>query len=120
LEYENKYMNSEACEMNRKPLQVYLEEKEIDALRAIAAKKKTSMAEIVRESIAQYLTSLPIEDDPAVEIIGLGSSGLGDLSERLDDYLVDLVGKEYEGREQAPSPPQSKAPEPREDRGGRR
>ena len=104
--------------MNRKPLQVYLEEKEIDALRAIAAKKKTSMAEIVRESIAQYLTSLPIEDDPAVGIIGLGSSGLGDLSERLDDYLVDLV--RYEGCEEAPSPPQSKAPEPREDRGGRR
>ena len=77
--------------MERRPLQVYLDERQFDALRGLAGRRKTSMADIVRESLALYLANLPLEDDPAMRIVGLGSSGLTDATENLDRYIEEHV-----------------------------
>ncbi|MFZ5996242.1 MAG: hypothetical protein ACOYW7_01950 [Nitrospirota bacterium] len=42
----------------------------------------------IREGVDKFLKELPIEEDPAMELIGLGSSGKGDLSEKHDHYLT--------------------------------
>jgi hypothetical protein len=39
--------------------------------------------------IDKYLTSHPLENDPALSIINLGASGKKDISAKHDDYLVD-------------------------------
>jgi len=71
------------------PLQMYVEPGQDAALAALARKRGVSKAALVRESIEKYLTSLPVEDDPALGLVGLGrSSGKGDASVRHDKYLV--------------------------------
>ncbi|MDI3281535.1 MAG: CopG family transcriptional regulator [Bacillota bacterium] len=69
------------------PLQVYLDAQQLEALRALAKKRDTSVAELVRESLSRYLAEVPVSEDPALEIIGLGRSGRGDLSAQHDFYL---------------------------------
>lgn len=83
--------------MERRPLQVYLDERQIELLRDIAERRKTSMADIVRESIAQYFASLPLEDDPAMRIIGLGRSDVTDGPENHDYYVAEHVMAKFDG-----------------------
>lgn len=75
--------------LTKRPIQVYLEERQDRALRHIADEKEVSLSELIRRSIDLYLENLPLEDDPSMKIIGLGHSGLGDLSEKHDDYLIE-------------------------------
>ncbi len=75
--------------VKKQPLQIYLDEGMLRALRDVADKQKTSMAEIVRESVARYLLSLPVEEDPALGIIGLSKSGVTDAAENHDKYLME-------------------------------
>lgn len=85
--------------MAKKPYQIYLEEDQYSALQYLAKRRGVTMAELVREAIAQYLLSTPPLEDPAMEIIGLGRGNAGDLAERHDDYLVSGLknkGKEIE------------------------
>jgi 16S rRNA U516 pseudouridylate synthase RsuA-like enzyme len=72
----------------KRPIQIYLEERQDRALRRIAEEKGISLSELIRRSIDLYLENLPVEDDPALKIVGLGRSGLGDLAERHDEYLT--------------------------------
>jgi len=57
-------------------------------LESIAKKKGTSKAEIIRRSLDTYLGNLPVEEDPALNIIGLGKSGKEDISKKHDIYLT--------------------------------
>jgi hypothetical protein len=75
--------------LTKRPVQVYLEERQDSALRRIAESRDVSLSELIRRSIDLYLNNLPIEDDPAMKIVGLGRSGLGDLSEKHDEYLIE-------------------------------
>jgi len=75
--------------LTKRPVQVYLEERQDSALRRIAESRNVSLSELIRRSIDLYLNNLPIEDDPAMKIVGLGRSGLGDLSEKHDKYLIE-------------------------------
>jgi len=75
--------------LTKRPIQVYLEERQDSALRRIAESKDVSLSELIRRSIDLYLNNLSIEDDPAMKIVGLGRSGLGDLSEKHDEYLIE-------------------------------
>lgn len=75
--------------LTKRPIQVYLEERQDNALRRIAEGKDVSLSELIRRSIDLYLNNLPVQDDPAMRIVDLGRSGLDDLSERHDEYLIE-------------------------------
>jgi hypothetical protein len=54
----------------------------------LAKKKGISKAEIIRKSLDKFLREIPLEEDPGMGLIGLGSSGKGNLSDKHDQYLV--------------------------------
>lgn len=73
----------------RKPLQIYLRPDQEDALRALAKQRHVSMAELIRRGIDRFLLELvPPEQDPSLELIGLGASGRPDLSEHHDEIVA--------------------------------
>jgi len=73
--------------LKMKPIQIYIEAQQNRVLEDLSKKKGLSKAEIIRRSLEKFLKELPVEEDPAMGLIGLGSSGRGDLSARHDDYL---------------------------------
>jgi hypothetical protein len=84
--------------LSQKPLQVYLDVDQEEALRALAKRLRVSMAELVRRSVDQFLAEWPIEDDPAMRLVGLGS-GPTDLAENHDSYLIEFqTGKRWPER----------------------
>ena len=80
--------------LTKKPFQIYLRQDQMTALRQIAEKRGVSIAELVREGVDHLLVSLPVEDDPLLDIVGLGDSGLGDMAEKHDEYLADLENEQ--------------------------
>ncbi len=77
--------------LTKKPLQIYLDSKQDEVLRDLAYKRGTSVAHLIRESLARYIAEeVPVEQDPALGIIGLGSSERGDLSVNHDRYLAEM------------------------------
>lgn len=75
--------------MRERPIQIYLRPDQDAALRALAKQEKVAIAELVRRGVDQYLAHVPVEQDPAMGIIGIGAgSGIGDLAERHDHYLL--------------------------------
>lgn len=77
--------------LKKKPIQIYIEPRQDEALGALSKKKGISKAAIIRESVEKYLKELPVEEDSAMGLIGLGSSGKGDLSTKHDKYLVKHI-----------------------------
>jgi hypothetical protein len=77
--------------LKKKPIQIYIENQQDYVLAALARSKGASKAEIIRECLDKYLREIPLKDDPAIELIGLGNSGKKDLSERHDAYLVQYA-----------------------------
>ena len=79
------------AKLTKKPLQIYLDTDEDETLRYLARKRGKSMGALIRESVARYLAAeIPVEEDPALGIIGLGRSGITDLSENHDKYLAEM------------------------------
>jgi hypothetical protein len=74
--------------LKKKPIQIYIEHQQDYVLAALARSKGISKAEIIRECLDKYLRAIPLKDDPAIELIGLGNSGKKDLSDRHDAYLA--------------------------------
>jgi hypothetical protein len=72
----------------KKPLQVYLRPEQLDALRALAQRRKVPVAELVRQGVDRLLAEVPPEEDPLWELVGLFASGLGDLAEHHDAYFA--------------------------------
>jgi hypothetical protein len=73
--------------LRKKPIQIYIEPNQNEVLEVLSKKRGVSKAEIIRKSLEKYLKELPIEEDPALGLIGLGRSGKRDLSEKHDQYL---------------------------------
>ncbi len=74
----------------RVPLQIYIDRALSRRLRKVAERHGTSQAALVREFIEQGLArEIPPESDPAMEIIGIGNSGIKDVAARHDDYLIE-------------------------------
>ena len=73
--------------LKKKPIQIYIDPGQDDVLQTLSKKKGISKAAIIRESLEKMLKELPVDEDPAMGIIGLGSSGKGDLSDKHDKYL---------------------------------
>jgi hypothetical protein len=78
----------------KKPIQVYLEPGQDKALRVLAGREGISLAELIRRTIDRYLAELPVEEDPALQVIGLGRSGRSDMASKHDDYLAALAREE--------------------------
>ncbi len=77
--------------LKKKPIQIYVEPRQDNILEAMSKKKGISKAAIIREGIEKFLKELPVEDDPAMGLMGLGNSGKGDLSDKHDKYLAGYV-----------------------------
>ena len=78
--------------LKKKPLQMYIETGQDAALTVLAKKRGLSKAELIRESLTRYLSSIPLNDDPAMGLVALGKSGKRDLSEKHDAYLAKHTG----------------------------
>jgi hypothetical protein len=74
--------------MIKRPIQVYLRPEQLEALRALARRRKTPVAELVRQGVDRVLAEVRPEEDPLWEIVGIADSGLTDLAEKHDDYLA--------------------------------
>ena len=74
--------------LKKKPIQIYIELQQDHVLKALSKRKGISKAEIIRESLERFLREVPVVEDPAISLIGLGSSGKRDLSDQHDKYLV--------------------------------
>ena len=74
--------------LSKKPLQIYLRQDQLDILRGLARRRSASLAELVRQGVDRLLADIPVEEDPLLDIVGMFDSGLGDLAEKHDDYLV--------------------------------
>jgi len=71
------------------PIQIYLDLDQFKMIDHLSKAGNTSRAATVRNCIAKYLESLPLENDPALNIMNLGASGKKDISAKHDDYLID-------------------------------
>lgn len=58
-----------------KRTQIYLEEEQHRVLQEMAQEQHTTMAHVIREAIAVYMTRSVGTDDALLEIVALGSSG---------------------------------------------
>jgi predicted DNA-binding protein len=90
-----------------KPFQVNLEPEQHRRLQRLAAHRGRSMGSLVRESVAEYLSAVPVEEDPLLAIVGMfedvGQRPFGDVGEEHDRYLA-----EEDPRSQASRPPRRK------------
>jgi hypothetical protein len=80
--------------LTMKPVQVYLRPEQIESLRAIAERRKVSMAELIRQGVDHMLSEVPAEEDPLWNIIGIMDGGPNDLAENHDKYLADMIIQE--------------------------
>jgi hypothetical protein len=78
----------------KSPVQIYLDERQNQALRRLAKEKNTSISDLVRRGIDLLLGQIPAGQDPAFQLIDLGTSGVKDIAEKHDEYLVQEVQKE--------------------------
>ncbi len=77
--------------LKKRPIQIYLEPGQDNLLEILSKKRGVSKAAIIRDGIEKILRELPVEEDPAMGLVGLGSSGKGDLSEKHDRYIAKHV-----------------------------
>lgn len=80
--------------MSKKPIQIYLDERQHRALKALARQEGSTIAALVRESVAKYLESVPVDKDPALRLVALGGRGPRNLAEKHDRYLTEIHAKE--------------------------
>ena len=72
------------------PIQIYLEPEQEKIIGILSKESGRSKAAIIRLCISKYISSLPLEKDPALAIMNLGASGKMDIAEKHDDYLIYL------------------------------
>jgi len=76
--------------LKKVPIQIYLEPEQDKIVGLLSKSSGKSKAAIIRSCISKHIESLPMENDPALDIMKLGASGKTDISERHDDYLITL------------------------------
>jgi hypothetical protein len=72
-------------------IQVYLRPEQLAALRALARRRGVSISDLVCQGVDRVLAEIPPEEDPLWDIVGMFDSGLGDLAEKHDEYLVSII-----------------------------
>ena len=76
--------------LKKVPIQIYLEPEQDKIVGLLSKSSGKSKAAIIRSCISKHIASLPLENDPALDIMKLGASGKNDISEKHDDYLISL------------------------------
>jgi hypothetical protein len=79
--------------VHKKRIQVRFRPEQLDALRALAQRLGVPVAELVRQGVDRVLADIPPEEDPLWDIVGI-FDGPGDLAEKHDEYIADLVYRE--------------------------
>lgn len=74
--------------LKKKSIQIYIDVGQDTLLDALSRRRGISKAAIIRESIEKMLREIPVEEDPAMELMGMGGSGKGDMAEQHDRYLM--------------------------------
>ncbi len=71
--------------------QVMLTEEQIQGLKKLAAERRTSMADLIREGVDRILADQERKRlwDRSMEAMGMFNCGPSDVSERHDDYLEE-------------------------------
>ncbi len=70
-------------------IQVYLDSELREKLETLAARLNISKSELVRQSIRRLLQEEKADEkEPLLGIVGLGKSGIDDVSEKHDNYLA--------------------------------
>ena len=77
-----------------KPIQIHLRPTQLETARSAANRRGVSLAELVRQALDSYLAEMPVEEDPLWNIIGTFDSGLGNLAEKHDEYIVQALREE--------------------------
>jgi len=72
------------------PIQIYLEPEQEKIIGLLSKASGKSKAAIIRSCISKFITSLPLEKDPALNIMNLGASEKKDIAKRHDDYLISF------------------------------
>ena len=72
------------------PVQIYLDPEQQRVIGLLSKTSGKSKAAIIRSCISNFIANLPLEQDPALNIMNLGASGKKDIAEKHDDYLVSL------------------------------
>lgn len=72
------------------PVQIYLDPEQQRIIGLLSKTSGKSKAAIIRSCITNFIARLPLEKDPALNIMNLGASGKKDIAEKHDDYLVSL------------------------------
>jgi hypothetical protein len=80
--------------LTMKPVQIYLRPEQIESLRAVAERRKVSVAQLVRQGVDRVLADVPAEEDPLWNIIGIMDGGPSDLAENHDKYIADMIIQE--------------------------
>ena len=79
---------AEVSEVASVRTQIYITEEQKRLLEREAGRKKRSVAELIRSAIDLYLGQAKTQKEDALsEIVGTGSSGLKDVSDKHDLYL---------------------------------
>ena len=73
------------------PIQIYLEPEQDKFIGLLSKTSGKSKAAIIRSCISEFIASLPLEKDPALDIMNLGASGKNDIAKKHDIYLTSLV-----------------------------
>ena len=63
-------------------------------MRRLAEQENTTLSELIRRGVDLLLTRLPAGKDPAYQLIGLFSSGVDDLAENHDTYIIEEIERE--------------------------
>ena len=82
------YMAAIYSSMGRVKTTIYLDDAEYRRLKRLAEQERTSAAELIRAAVSSFLLRTADEDRP--RSIGLGRSGEGDLSERVEEFLGEF------------------------------
>jgi len=77
-------------QLKKIPVQIYLDPEQQKIIGLLSKTSGKSRAAIIRSCISNFISSLPLEKDPALNIMNLGASGKKDIAENHDDYLVSL------------------------------
>lgn len=82
------------------PFQVMLERDQHHRLGRVAAQRGVSIGALIRESVAEYLAGVGVEEDPLLGLIGLAEDHTpgphGDAAEYHDAYLADAIHGEID------------------------
>ena len=80
--------------LTMKPMQIHFRPAHVETARAVASRRGVSFAELVRQALDNFLVETPVEEDPLWNIIGTFDSGLGNLAEKHDEYIVRFIHEE--------------------------